>query len=85
MEELFRIFFFFLGVLLAVKLVGFLTSKSSKNPDNNRPVNPNMTAPCPPHAWRPPKPEQVGQGIVYQCDKCLQIYPRDSDPNQRNY
>jgi hypothetical protein len=77
-DKLLTLILIFFGVFLLARFIGSLAINQK---DGSKPVNPNMSEPCPPHAWESPK--QKGLGIVYQCSKCQQIYPSSADPRQR--
>ncbi len=72
MQDLVNLMFFLFGVMVALRLLAMIKVGNNKAA---RAVNPNMSEPCPPHAWGPPPEALKGQGIVYLCAKCKQSYP----------
>ena len=72
MDQLLTIILLFFGVMMLARVVTILTTPVPRDKDG-RPINPNMSEPCPPHKWA--EPPQKGLGIVYQCTKCGQKYP----------
>lgn len=66
-------------IVLAIVMLGRFLDNIAKSAakldtkDKSKPVNPNMSAPCPPHIWEPSK----RPGSVYTCAKCNFTYPNN--------